>query len=743
MPQLFFRQQTARQVLNTVFKYINAISRLQYVSNSRDVLTVDFFNKIGLSFDSNDIADYIKVQNAQNYGSKAISFLGQTIQSNFRDNPSVKTPSSNRFKTVRSSNIQLTQNSFEIKLEKPIYELNKVEIVVPSVRVLAQGQINSYSKTINNFTIDITHRVLEKTFWDLKNSTADIIGYDELNAFTENVGMRLNKNGNIFWERNASSIKFDLVVGTVILQTLLEEMLQEAANEELTLSSYDNKFFGSYTIPVNDLPLESPVITLENSAGLPLSGLLFRNVGFNIEYTTLEETVVQIDRLNTTDNEYDSFLKINNLETVSDYQRATRDIFGKLERSAVPIKTISKIHTDLSDVLKVGQIDSDGFIITERRLILHNEFIEGLYTATKDHNRLNEFNGINQQYRAFEIPDYTEVIKRKDFYNDYIFLTTPNDSSNFSDLSNAPLMVTSLADRPFRHLSSNVPSSNKITYAFVKTDGFNKVYPSVSFNHKAIMTPVISFGGKGGLNFTFGFESNQIAGDAIEKIGNNFFNTPIKYVDNEGFFDKLWFGLSDNFSTSGMVVKPNIGTNNETIFNKEYSYPLIENTNQAALGQSFYFVNGLANNPDWFNVFKDSASNYGFAYHLGITPLDYTKYVIGQSFYTENPLVYYTENQKKMFLYVYPTLTKYNKFDDLKIKSGWSDRYEMFSSGVFTYNSGVFSFLFAYAQYVGTNANWAIGDEEGNLFIASNTNANGFKILLRHLHPNLIQIGNK
>jgi hypothetical protein len=95
-----------------------------------------------------------------------------------------------------------------------------------------------------------------------------------------------------------------------------------------------------------------------------------------------------------------------------------------------------------------------------------------------------------------------------------------------------------------------------------------------------------------------------------------------------------------------------------------------------------------------------------------------------------------------MYLYVYPTLTKYNKFDDLKIKSGWSDRYVM-STDVFSYNSGVFSFLFAYAQYVGTNANWAIGDEEGNLFIASNTNANGFKILLRHLHPNLIQFGNK
>jgi hypothetical protein len=740
MPQLFFQKQTARQVLNTVFKYINAISRLQYNAGSRDTLTVDFFNKVGFSFNNNDIVEYDKVQNAQNYGSKAIAFLNNTIQSNFRENPSVKTPATNRFKTVRSNNVQLTQDSFELKLEKPIYELRKIEVMFPKVQFATESLVKEV--TFNNYVLDITSRVLEKTFWDLKQSTVDILSYNEEEIFDEEVGMRLNKNGNIFWEKNSNSIKFNFIVGSIIKNNIIIESLQEALNEEFTLRLRDSDVFGTEFV-LNDLPIVplNPDFTTSGLTGFN-SNLVFRNLKFNVEYVTLEDTVAQVDRLDISENNYDSYLKINNLEIISDYQRSLRDTFGKLERSAVPVKTIAKIHTDLSDVLKVGQIDSEGFIITERRLILHNEFIEAIYTTTKDHNRLNEFNGINQEYRVFETPSFGESLKRKDFYNDYIFLTTPSDTLNLNDVNNATLMDFALADRPFKHLFSNVPISNKITYAFVKTDGFNKVYPSVSFNHKAIMTPVISFGGKGGLNFTFGFESNQIVGDSIVKGGSNFFNNPIRYTDEQGFFDKLWFGLSDNFSTSGMVTPQIIGTSSETSFNTEYKYPLIENTNQVSLGQSFYFRNGSANSPDWFNVFKDSASSYGFAYHLGIIPLDYTKYVLGQSFYTENPLVYYTENQKTMYLYVYPTLTKYNKFDDLKIKSGWSNRYVM-STSVFTYNLGVFSFSGVLQTAVSNTLNWAIGDDEGNLFIASNTNANGFKILLRHLHPNLIQIGNK
>lgn len=740
MPQMFFSNQSARQVLNIIFKYINAISRLVYVDGASDKLTVDFFNKVGSAFDNNDITNFEIVQDAQNYGTKAISFLGNALQSNFRENPSVKTPANNRFKTVRSSNVQLTRDSFELKLEKPIYELSKIEVMFP--KVIFTNESETVRNEPSNFVLDLTQRTLEKTFWDLKDRTVDILTYTEEEIFDENVGMRLNQNSNIFWERNGKSIKFNFLVGTIFKNTLLEEVLQEALNEELTLRVRDSDVLGS-NFTLSNLPL---LLTNPDFEDTVPSNTIFRNVKFNVEYVTLEDTVAQVDRQDLTENDYEAYLRINQSSAISSYERTSRDLFGKLERSAVPIKTISKIHTDIGSILNVGQIDSEGFIITERRLILHNEFIEAVYTVTKNHNRLNEFNGINQAFRAFELPSYNESVKRKDFYNDYVFLVKPTDNISVTSLINLPIMNFDVFGFDlFQNLISNINTYRKATFAIVRTDGFLEQYPDTSNIKRAIMTPVISFGGKGGLNFTFNFESNLIAGDSIVKsvdtISNNFYNQPVWYTDSQGFFDKLWFGIGFSFSTSGNVNLPNIGDASETYFNDEYQYPLLSSTSGFTLGQSLLFNNGALTNPDWFNIFKDPATSYGFSYHLAVLPYDHTDYVIGQRFYTNNALVY--DGQKeKTYLYVYPTLTPYGKFDDLKVKIGWTIKIEITNTGLMHSNS-IFTFQGSLAMAIGTNSNWAIGDDDGNLLLACNDNTNGFKAITRHLHPKLNQIGNK
>jgi hypothetical protein len=362
MPQMFFKQQTARQVLNTMFKYINAISRLKFFKSDNDLLSVDFFNKIQGSFDSNDIANFQMTQNAQDYGIRAISFLSQTLQTNFRDNPSVITASNNLFKTVRSKNIQLTDSNFELKLEKPIYELYKVEVMLPRVKFKAE----TFEVVKNNFILDITPRFLEKTLWDLKSKTLDILNYPVPNVFAFNVGLRENQGGNIPWVKNSKSIDLSILFGSFIKDTLLVNVVQEALNEEMTLRLLEedilnNGIDGSdLTILEFDADYRYFLETDENA---------YRNISFNIEYSTLDDTVIRQERLDTEFVSYNSDVRVNNFQTVSDFGRVSRDLYGKIERSSIPNKTISKIHTNLSDVLDVGQIDANNFIITERKLI--------------------------------------------------------------------------------------------------------------------------------------------------------------------------------------------------------------------------------------------------------------------------------------------------------------------------------------------------------------------------------------
>ena len=776
MPQMFFSQQSARQVINTMFKYINAISRLNHDYDNQDSLGVDFFNKIAGSFDSDDIVSVETQQDAENYGTRAITFLNQTLQSNFRDNPSIKTPANGLFKTVRASNVQLTDNAFEIKLERPIYEINKVVVKFPRVAVEFRGYTSGlvrlnpeeflFSK--DEFELDITSRLIEKSFWDLKNNTNDILTYENLKIFSSDVGLRLNKAANIFWEKNSNRINFSLLIGSIFKENLLEEMLRDAIHEEFTLGPYDPDKFGGFDFPdqtINERELIAFGAYEVNFARVDgtdigtkiLSDNIFRNLSFNIEYTTLDETVIRQERMHTNDVLYETELRMNQVTAVSDYGRVSRDLFGKIERSGLANKTITKIHENISSVLDVGQIDSQGFIIVERKLIFHNDFIEAIYSLNKNHNRLNEFNGINQEFRIFEIPNYSQIVKRLDFYSDNIYIVNPAQRARIP-IDETDTTIFNFEQKfkiPFAHLTDSQYDivNKKISYAFIRTDGFLQQYPDApnqfgTTQYKAVMTPVISFGGKNNLNFNFKFDSNIVAGDALTRgddtllgLVKNFYNKPIPYTDSFGFFDKMWFGMGARYTPTGTF--PNVTPDNEPGFNAGYAYPLVTG-NEETLNQDFFVKNQDFTNPDWFIVYKDAATTYGFSYQLNFLPLESDEFVIGHSFFLQNPLVMDYEEKIPKKLFIYEDGTEYNKFDDLKIKTGYETSIDIVE-GVIVPNPSDFTFLFAQTvlDQMNNATSWAIGDEEGNLFLACNKNYSGFGLLARHKKQNLYQIGDK
>ncbi|MCK9320214.1 hypothetical protein, partial [Methanoculleus sp.] len=289
MPQMFIQKQTLRQTLNTMFKYINAISRLHYMSESNDVLSIDEFNKITGTFDGANIISFESQQDTQQYGTKAISWLEQSLQSNFRDNPSVKTPAQDLYKTVRASSIQMTDESYEIKLEKPIYELSKFEVKIPEIEITVESTTTPNTFTYTDVVLDITHRIIEKTWWNLKTNVILLTGYSEYKAFDTNVGLRENKNGNGFWTRNSNSINFSLILKSIlnIKENLFMEVIKEAVNEEITLASKE------YITTLDNFPLTSVTVDITNGLTKDED---FRNLSFNIEYVTLENPTLKVDR---------------------------------------------------------------------------------------------------------------------------------------------------------------------------------------------------------------------------------------------------------------------------------------------------------------------------------------------------------------------------------------------------------------------------------------------------------------
>jgi len=753
-------------LLNLTKRLKCPISRLKYVADGVDTLTIDEFNKITGLFGMKDIVDFSSSQDIQQYATKALVYLEQGLQTNFRDNPSIKTPSKDRFKTVRASNIQLTRDRFLLPLEEPIYEISKIEVMLPKVRVTQSVSGGSNTEIFSDYVLDLTPRLIEKREWELKKITENYPNYDEILSFALGVGRRLNRGGNFYWERNKTSIDLSILIGDAIRNNIIFEVIQEALNEEITLNPifFTTPYFGN-------LYFDRQNITYLTAFETNPEDNYYRGLKFNVEYITLQNPIIQVDRSDISNINYDTQLKINQNSRLSDVGRMSRDAYGQLQRASVPNQTFTKVHTDFSDILDVGMIDSNNYIIVKRALSFYNDYILGTYEKTLDHNRLEEFTGINQEYRVFEIARSEQVYNRIDFYNDYFIIDKPTTSSTYTSATQPTFLKSTLTNAILDRLLKKQTTEYKVTYSFVRTDGLVEVFPDViqsgqDTQYHFIMTPVNSSGGKNTLIFYFGFSNNQVAGDALinekDTADTLLFNDPIRYTDLNGFFDEFWFSLGTAYQATtpfDLILK--IGMADiDPYFNQEYKYPLVKATDTQITNQNFI---AQAGHHDLDNVsynpiisYKDASSNYYVSYQINIVSQDERKYIIGHNFSIDNPLV---KNQnvkdginysKPLFLYKYKDETTYNIFDDLTIKlqgktSGVDyDKVEINTSTA-SYNSttGLYRFIGSGIVSNTTHTSWAIGDEDGNLYLACNQPYNGFNVILRHHRPNLLQIGNK
>ena len=323
-----------------------------------------------------------------------------------------------------------------------------------------------------------------------------------------------------------------------------------------------------------------------------------------------------------------------------------------MQRSGVPNRTFKKYHTDLSSIYNIGSEDEDGFVITKRKFEFHNNYIIVTYNATKDHNRLSQYIGLQQEYRWSEIPQTNQIFERIEPYRDYIFLTKPNvllieETTKIANDYTMKLLFGNLVND---WQNSITGGKTKVTSAYIRTKEFLNDYPDGTYKY-AISNPVNSFAKKGGLVFQFGFENNQIALSAVKEEGENRYNKAIRYTDDLGNMEEMWFQLSRDYditiSDSGWTEKetndnyPLIRTNKPT----GESYANFGSTSQMAFvsGPSF---DGLPTY-DALVVKKDKSQNIKIPYQLNVIPYDYKTYVIGQEFYNENFLVKNPKQKRK------------------------------------------------------------------------------------------------
>jgi hypothetical protein len=743
-PQTYIQKATARQVLNSVFTYVNAISRLQYQEDDLDLLTADFFNEIEGSFTVEDVSSYGIRQNARNLSSKGINWLERVMPNNLEE-PTIKSPAQDNFRTVRATNIQITDTTFELKLERPLYMIKKFEVYLGDMYYdFASVGDPMETVTYEDFTLDLTARLINKEEWDLKLITVNFPTVELQPFLSEDIGIRENKVANLYWQRGQTSIKLADPYGAIVQENLVANVIEEALYEYFTRNPPEPIFSGP-TAEDDKMAIKNSIRNGTTTLEIPD----FDELRFNIEYITLENLNTETNREDLSFSKYYSESRLNQNDKLLNVSRAVRKSYGDLQRAGVPDITFVRHHETLDSLLTVGLRDTDGFVIIQRKLEFYNEHITATYVATKDHNRLSQFIGLDQAYRWSEIPTSNQVFERIELYNDYLVVANP-DETGVSDDTIQKFYSDNAVDVIFKTLINDTDKEHtQATLAYVRTDGFLEEYPDdVFYGYYAVMTPVASFGVKGGFSFTFGFENNQVAGDGVTTSTSGgstlYWNNAVRYTDTDGRFSELWFQISSKYSVG-------LSSTNWGDTSRLRNYPLIRTDVGDRFGDlsDIYYRCGGADDSgvsyDPLIIEKDSSQSIKISYQNSVLSYEYLEYVFGQKFYSENnivknPKVEYNEVVgTPMYLYIYDDGTTYGKFDDLRVKSGYDSSTLLEEGTNVTWSSNELEFTAPIDLSEATS--WAIGDSDGNLYMACNSNHAGFKVYKKHFRPDLLEIG--
>jgi len=742
LPQTYLSNITSRKAIIYILSIVNALPRLKRGENI-DILTIEPYNLSTGSFEREGIIGYGSFQNTNQIGSRNYLSISQGLTDNL-DDPSISTPSGSGYQQVRSLDVQLTANNFAIKLPEnyPLYMPKKLSVIIPYFEVFPIGGVTPlFSAT--NFELDLTARWINGEEWKLKEITENFPDIEEKDIWESTLGLREFKVENLSWDIGDTEIDLSKVFGEIFQDNLIRNVVKMAIYEWV---------MNNMPIPltnISDPPVETFAPLHEVNISIPSTDE-YKDWRFRVEYITDERLVMKQDKLDTSQISFYSEMQQNQEEALVNIVRQSRKAFGDLQRTGNIQPSFVKKHLSLSEFYEVGQKDSQGYTITQVDTNWFNEYAIASYHVTRYHNRIQQETHINQYYRPFD--NFAKsVLERHEHYNDYLIALPPNDTESGVRTQNTKIYSNSKTVRRIVEIllggEFGLPSEKtKASAALVRTDGMFDVYAEGNDYAVFMATPLSARGVEEGFVFTFGFKSNQVAGDGLVSrtvFGTTtYYNRARRYTDRKGRFKRFGFAILNDIEFSS---------------NEYQSYPLITKTTSQAsqiVNNNSYFWcgNPLTNQAFQYPLVwnKDPLTNANLTYQLNVLSYYVNLYIFGLKFFTDNFIVKNHDILRGSRLYLYRDGTTYDMFETIFVKSGYTNTVTLrdnfyLGDGNIEYDSTGNQINFIGIDLTGVTS-WAIGlpndnDSTIDLLVACNEPLNGIKFVNRHIRPDVYEIG--
>ena len=285
------------------------------------------------------------------------------------DSGTVAEPTSNAWKSLRSEEVRITEDSCRIEVSNKIYSVSKLEVL--------------YGEK----TADITKYLREQTAYEMLSSYAP--AYPQSKAY---------------------AIKYKR--GTSYIDGLSFEV-EDAVSNVLKSPSIVNICNAEFGTSYSDLGLGSGMLNY--------TGLRFR-----VTYTPLISARVKQTKPDAADNATTNSIFYNQSDSFVDAKRYGRNIAGAAERGGQPGRTMIYKAPNGAKIPTPGTLHpaNTDYTISKVTVERGKDSKTVQLDLAKHFNRLNPFIGIDSSPRLFEISEH-EYINRDVMIEDYCIIGTP------------------------------------------------------------------------------------------------------------------------------------------------------------------------------------------------------------------------------------------------------------------------------------------------------------------------------
>lgn len=675
-PNFTFTASTMYECIADIFKLFDAI----FTIDNNNVLGIEYLNEYQQQ-NTLEVSSTRSTQAEENYNRGIVNFYQDArVLERF--------PSGKGYAKARSSGLGVptSTNDFCILLPHKIEYIDKVEMLNANISIylswLSSGSITHGTSNLNyddDVVLDLSHYVLESSIYGLLSSG------DESTIANEN--QNLLQMNTTYYQKGDNKINLGLTYQNGTITSLIYYNFAT-----IVLYAF-YRFFGLKYWGGQSTYAGSAIPNRNNYYSNN-----FTNIKTAVTYMASVDGKLEIESINP---KYNGEIFVDQSNGAVDLNKLGLNMYGLALKLGEPTLTKTMQIVDFSNRIRKGQyIIENGEkwianVITHT--ILDGGKVQSVVNFVKNYNALSLFTRVNKEKRMSTIAP--ELINKSEvLFGEYLYFSS--ETLPYSYQTETKMVTTEICSLFYSTFQYDESETHRVDYAIVSSyDNTSSPYTfndnGVTRNVENVAIPLVRYGSGNSICLEASFSHPKSAGNKTTNDyqwwgGSSYFTNFVPYTDDNGFVDKIDYKLYYK------VVESDLD-----------NYPIIDTTNDDTL------IIDLSK----LEIFKYPNEIFAINYQIHLLPVSTRKDIdfVGSAFINNNAMVKNPE-AKNFYIYVSDSY-KYSILDT----KGQGTRHLITSVGYHTTNMA-FDLTFEYNEIDVTDIiSWAICDESGNIYFASNT----------------------